>query len=156
MYLFGAADRFNTEIVPGVSSFAACAAVSGFPLTARRDVLTVLPGPLPDQNLPTTSRAQTPLLFKVGRHLGRLKTALAAHDLLDKAMYRTGKFTDQVVKPLADVTADKAPYFSMILVHKRGTPMTATKIFVLNKAEWLLLRNCPALLSEQAGPLVFG
>ena len=32
MYLFGRmADRFNTEIVPGVSSFTACAAVSGFP-----------------------------------------------------------------------------------------------------------------------------
>ena len=123
MYLFGRmADRFNTEIVPGVSSFTACAAVSGFPLTARNDVLTVLPGPLPDQELADHfARADAFVIPKVGRHLGRLKTALSAHDLLDKAMYiERASLPNQVVKPLADVTAEKAPYFSMILVHKRG------------------------------------
>ena len=123
MYLFGRmADRFDTEIIPGVSSFTACAAASGFPLTARNDVLTVLPGPLPDDQLADHfARADAFVIPKVGRHLGRLKAALAAQDLLDKAMYiERASLPNQMVMPLAEVTAQSAPYFSMILVHKRG------------------------------------
>src|SRR3546814_13731317 len=49
MYLFGRmAGRFPVQVVPGVSSLTAAAAVSGSPLAARNDVLTVLPAPLPD------------------------------------------------------------------------------------------------------------
>jgi len=123
MYLFGRmADRFDTEIIPGVSSFTACAAASGFPLTARNDVLTVLPGPLPDDQLADHfARADAFVIPKVGRHLGRLKAALAAQDLLDKAMYiERASLPNQMVMPLAEVRAQSAPYFSMILVHKRG------------------------------------
>src|SRR3546814_9786966 len=44
MYLFGQiAERFPVEVVPGVSSLTACAAVLGAPLAARDDVLTVVP-----------------------------------------------------------------------------------------------------------------
>ena len=47
MYLFGRmAERFTVEVVPGVSSLTACAAVLGAPLAARNDVLTVVPAPL--------------------------------------------------------------------------------------------------------------
>src|SRR3546814_2327553 len=52
MYLFGRmAGRFPVQVVPGVSSLTAAAAVSGSPLAARNDVLTVLPAPLPDARL---------------------------------------------------------------------------------------------------------
>src|SRR3546814_18766919 len=41
MYLFGrTAERFPVEVVPGVSSLTACAAVLGAPLAARDGVLT--------------------------------------------------------------------------------------------------------------------
>ena len=46
MYLFGRmAEEFPVEVVPGVSSLTACAAVLGAPLAARNDVLTVVPAP---------------------------------------------------------------------------------------------------------------
>ena len=49
MYLHARlAPRFTAEIVPGVTSVTACAAVAGRPLVARNERLTVLPGPLPD------------------------------------------------------------------------------------------------------------
>jgi len=52
MYLFGRmAERHPVEVVPGVSSLTACAAVLGAPLAARNDVLTVLPAPLPAEAL---------------------------------------------------------------------------------------------------------
>ncbi len=52
MYLFGRmAERFTIEVVPGVSSMTACAAVLGAPLAARKDVLTVVPAPLDEAAL---------------------------------------------------------------------------------------------------------
>ena len=52
MYLFGRlAARFKVEIVPGVSSLTASAAALQAPLAARNDVLAVLPGPLPEEEL---------------------------------------------------------------------------------------------------------
>lgn len=52
MYLFERlSPRFACEIVPGVTSLTACAARLGRPLTARNDVLTVIPGPLPDDEI---------------------------------------------------------------------------------------------------------
>ena len=123
MYLFGRmAEHYPTEIVPGVSCFTACAAAAKFPLTARNDVLTVLPGPLTNQQLAEhLAFGQAFVIPKVGRHLARLKTLLADNDLLDKAAYiERASLANQVVMPLADVAIESAPYFSMILVHRRG------------------------------------
>ncbi len=52
MYLFERlADRYATEVVPGVSSMMASAAALGRPLAARNDILSVVPGPLEDKVL---------------------------------------------------------------------------------------------------------
>ena len=49
MYVFARlADQFACQVVPGVTSIAACAARAGRPLVARNERLTVLPGPLPE------------------------------------------------------------------------------------------------------------
>src|SRR3546814_1132356 len=47
LYLFGrVAERFPVEVVPGVSSPTARAAVLGAPLAAPNAVLTIIPAPL--------------------------------------------------------------------------------------------------------------
>ena len=123
MYLFGRmADRYQTQIVPGVSSLTACASAASFPITARNDVLTVLPGPLSDDDLARHLEVGEAFVIpKVGRHLGRIKRMLAAKGLLDQAKYvERASLPNQVVAQLADVTEEKAPYFSMVLVHRRG------------------------------------
>ena len=52
MYLFARlCPHYRIEIVPGVTSVTACAAVAGLPLVARNERLTVLPGPLPEPEL---------------------------------------------------------------------------------------------------------
>ncbi|HIW69478.1 MAG TPA: precorrin-2 C(20)-methyltransferase, partial [Candidatus Dietzia merdigallinarum] len=43
--------RFDTEIVPGVPAFAAATATAATPLVRQTDVLTVLPGTLPEPEL---------------------------------------------------------------------------------------------------------
>jgi precorrin-2/cobalt-factor-2 C20-methyltransferase len=116
-------DRFRVEIVPGVTSVTACAAAAGMPLAARNEVVTVLPGPLPDDALRLRlDAAETLVIMKVGRHLGRVRALLAAEGLLDRAVYvERATLGAERVMPLAEAP-DAAPYFSMILIAKGADP----------------------------------
>lgn len=122
MYLYGRlADRFPVEVVPGVSSLTACAAALGAPLSARNDVLTVLPGPLDDATLRARlAGTDAAAIVKVGRHFARIRGVLDSLGLAKNARYiERATMADQRILPLAEVGADSAPYFSMILVHRR-------------------------------------
>ncbi|MEM9795966.1 MAG: precorrin-2 C(20)-methyltransferase [Pseudomonadota bacterium] len=124
MYLFARLkDRATVEITPGVTSLTACAARADLPLTARNEVMTVLPGPLPDEALRRhLNAADTLALMKVGRHLPRLRDLLRAEGLLDTAHYvERATLGAERVLPLADAP-DDAPYFSMILIAKGADP----------------------------------
>ena len=124
MYLFARlADRFPVEIVPGVSSLTACAAALKRPLTARNDVLTVLPGPLPDAELrQRIEAAQAIAIMKVGRHLPRIRALLDEMGLTANAGYiERASLVAEHVSKLADAP-DNAPYFSMILIYRGDDP----------------------------------
>lgn len=124
MYLFARlADRFPTEIVPGVSSLGACSAALRRPLTARNDVLTVIPGPLPDEDMRAKiDAAEAIAIMKVGRHLPRIRALLDAMNLTANSGYiERASLTEQTVLPLADAP-ESAPYFSMILIYKGDDP----------------------------------
>ena len=109
------------QVVPGVSSLMACADVAGAPLAARNDVLTVLPAPLPEAELMRRlALCDAAALIKVGRHLGKLRRVLRTLGLLDQARYvERATLGAQRVLPL-EAAGDVAPYFSMVLVHRRG------------------------------------
>ena len=124
MYLFARlAGRFPCEVVPGVSSLSACAAALTRPLTARNDVLTVIPGPLPDAALRARIEgAEAVAIMKVGRHLPRIRSLLDAMDLTGRAGYvERASLPDGRAMPLADAP-DSAPYFSMILIYRGNDP----------------------------------
>ncbi len=124
MYLFARlSERFRCEVVPGVSSLAACSAALARPLTARNDVLTVLPGPLEDDAMRARiDTAQAIAIMKVGRHLPRLRALLEEMELTACAGYvERASLAAQKVMPLADAPA-MAPYFSMILIYKGNDP----------------------------------
>ena len=124
MYLFARlADRFPTEIVPGVSSLGACSAALRRPLTARNDVLTVIPGPLPDDEMRAKiDAAEAVAIMKVGRHLSRIRALLDEMGLTAQAGYiERASLDEQIVLPLADAP-HSAPYFSMILIYKGDDP----------------------------------
>ncbi|MTI43850.1 precorrin-2 C(20)-methyltransferase [Roseibium hamelinense] len=121
MYLYERlSGRFPCEVVPGVTSLTACAAQLQRPLTARTDVMTVVPGPLDDTEIQQKiEAAQAVAIMKVGRHLGRLKRLLEAMGLLDKAGYvERASLPEQKVMRLSQVAGETAPYFSMILIYK--------------------------------------
>ncbi len=124
MYLFARlAERWPTEVVPGVSSLTACAARLAMPLAARNDVLTVLPAPLDDAAL--TARLETAdaaAIIKLGRHFERVRALLKSLGLAERARYIAHATMDvEQAVGLDQADPDAVPYFSMILVHRRGT-----------------------------------
>ncbi|QKV20492.1 precorrin-2 C(20)-methyltransferase [Oricola thermophila] len=121
MYLFERLGRrYPTEIVPGVSSIMASAAALGRPLAARNDVLTVIPGPLPDGEMEVLiGGAGAVAIMKVGRHFARIRALIERLGLLDAAGYcERVSLAEERVVPLAAVPGDTAPYFSTILIYK--------------------------------------
>jgi len=123
MYLYERlASGYDTEVVPGVSSMMAAASAAGRPLAARNDVLTVLPGPLSDEELTNRINVADALaVIKIGRHFNRLRALIEKLNLLPHAIYaeRVSLGSERLM-PLAEVSEDTAPYFSMILIYKGG------------------------------------
>ncbi len=124
MYLHARlAEAYDVQVIPGVTSVTACAAVAGRPLVARNEVLTVLPGPLPEAAMRSRIReAETLAIMKVGRHLPKLRALLLSEGLTDRAIYiERATLAQEVCLPLAEAP-ETAPYFSMILVTKGADP----------------------------------
>ena len=69
--------KYLVEIVPGVSSMTACAAMAKKPLAARNEVLTVLPGPLSKKELERRlADNNSSAIMKVGRHIKKIKSVI--------------------------------------------------------------------------------
>jgi precorrin-2/cobalt-factor-2 C20-methyltransferase len=122
MYLFARlAEEHEVEIVPGVSSPMACAAALRAPLAAKNDVLCVLPAPLDEAALKARLEAcDAAAIVKVGRHIAKVRRVLGELGLEARARYIERASLDaERILPLAEAD-DPAPYFSMILVHRRG------------------------------------
>ncbi|XVV06366.1 precorrin-2 C(20)-methyltransferase [Actinosynnema sp. CA-248983] len=119
------AHRYPAEVVPGVTSVSAGAAVIGKPLVERDEVLTVLPGTLPAETLAAHLATGDPVaIMKLGRTFPHVREALERSGRLDEAWYveraTTGK---QRTAPLSEVDAGGVPYFSLALLpSKAGVP----------------------------------
>ncbi|MFC5138191.1 precorrin-2 C(20)-methyltransferase [Actinomycetospora rhizophila] len=115
------ADRYPTEVVPGVTSVAAAAAALGRPLVERDEVLTVLPGTLPPDELAARLAAtDAAAVMKLGRTFTGVRAALATSGRLDEAHYVERASTEaQRTAPLADVDPASVPYFSVAVVPSR-------------------------------------
>ena len=117
------AGKYTVEVVPGVTSVTACAAVSGRPLVARNERLTVLPGPMDEATLrERIAGAESVAIMKVGRHLPKIRGVIENLGLTAQASYiERATLKEQVVLPLSKAP-EKAPYFSMILLTKGADP----------------------------------
>jgi precorrin-2/cobalt-factor-2 C20-methyltransferase len=123
MYLYARmCDEFRVEVIPGVSSIMAGSAALGFALASRNDILTVLPGPLEAGRMKERlCEAEAAIILKVGRHFRKIYRVLDDLDLLSRSRYiERATLENQRIAPLEDIDPEGVPYFSMILVHKRG------------------------------------
>lgn len=111
-------SRYETEIVPGVPAFLAATAAAASPLVRQTDVLTVLPGTLPEPELARRlAGTDGAVVMKLGRTFPAVRRALEAAGRLDDALYvERASMPQQRWMPVAEVDADTVPYFSLIVV----------------------------------------
>lgn len=112
------AERFEVEVVPGVTSVSAASAAMATPLVERDEVFTVLPGTLPADELARRLRStDAAAIMKLGRTFPTVVRALEQSGRLAEARYVERASTDrQRVLSMGDVDPSDVPYFSMIVV----------------------------------------
>lgn len=112
------ADRFPTEIVPGVPAFLAATAATASPLVRQTDVLTVLPGTLPEPELARRlADTDGAIIMKLGRTFPAVRRALAAAGRLEHALYvERASMPEERWIPVTEVDEASVPYFSLIVV----------------------------------------
>ena len=112
------ADRFPTEVVPGITAMSGCWSLSGLPIVQGDDVLSVLPGTMGEEAL---SRrlvdTEAAVIMKVGRNLPKIRRALEKAGRLGEAIYvERGTMPTSRSMRLSEKLDDSAPYFSLVLV----------------------------------------
>jgi precorrin-2/cobalt-factor-2 C20-methyltransferase len=114
--------RAEMDVIAGITGMAGCWHATGVPMTWGDDVLTVLMGTLPTDDLVAHMRSADALaIMKTGRNLPRVRAALQqAGRLGDAWLIERGSMPDQRVARLADVDAADCPYFAIVLVHGQG------------------------------------
>ena len=108
-------------VVPGITGMSGAWTASGQPITWGDDVLTVATATLPEAELVRRIRdADALVVMKVGRHLPKLRRAVAAAGREAAAwLVEYAQMAEQRVTPLAEA-GDEAPYFAIMLIHGRG------------------------------------
>lgn len=123
MYLFARmSPRYRTVVVPGVSSILAAAAALGQPLAARDDSLAVIPATLPEARIESLLReCEAAAFVKLGRHIDKVRRVIDRAGLMAQARYieNVGRAGERAAL-LSAIDTPRAPYFSLVLVHRRG------------------------------------
>ena len=112
------ADRYETRVVPGISSLTAGAAAIARPLACGDELLSVLSGVMTTDDLKQALVAcDAAVIIKLGRNLTKVREVIESVGLIDRAWYvERASHEAEICSPLADADAARAPYFSMIVI----------------------------------------
>ncbi len=114
--------RHEIETVPGITAMSGAWSGAGHPIAHGDDVLTVLPGTLPDDRLAAVlASSDASVVMKLGRNLPRVRARLAGAGRLADALY-VEHATTAAARTMRLAERDDsaaAPYFSLILVPGR-------------------------------------
>lgn len=112
------ADRFETEVVPGVCSVVASASVLRTPLVYRDQRLQVLAGTLPEETLTERlSGVEAAAIMKLGSNFEKVRRVIFKLGLETRARYvERATMEGERTLPLAEIAPESVPYFSMILI----------------------------------------
>jgi precorrin-2 C20-methyltransferase / precorrin-3B C17-methyltransferase len=131
------ADRFETEVVPGIPAFAAATAAVASPLVRLTDVLTILPGTLPEAELARRlADTDGAIIMKLGRTFPAVVSALRQAGRLDGALYvERASMAEERWLPVAGVDPTSVPYFSLIVVPGDTKPAIAPAVTTVAVAQ---------------------
>jgi len=117
MHVFERLRAYPCVVIPGVTGMAGAWAEALLPMTQGNDVLSVLPGTLPEDALAAQlAGSDAAVIMKTGRNLPKIRRALERAGRMADAVYvEYATMTASRVLNVRDVTTP-APYFSLILV----------------------------------------
>jgi precorrin-2/cobalt-factor-2 C20-methyltransferase len=112
------AEKYETEVVPGVCSVLGAAAQLGAPLVYRNQTLSILSGVMSAEELKQRlAGTEAAAIMKLGKNLDKVRGVLSGLGLMDRALYiERATMQNQRIAPLAEVSGSDCPYFSIILV----------------------------------------
>ena len=119
MYIYDRlSQKFDTEIIPGISSVMASAAMIGIPLTYRNDVFMVLSGILSQEVIKEKLKvADAAVIIKLGKNFNKVKQVLEELGLIERAKYiENATRENQKILSMNEVEAETVPYFSLIVI----------------------------------------
>jgi precorrin-2 C20-methyltransferase/precorrin-3B C17-methyltransferase len=121
-------ERFEAVIVPGVTSVSAASAATGIPLVQGDEVLTILPGTLPvDELKRRLADTDAAVVLKLGRSYPAVREALSSAGRLENAFYVERASTpNQRVLAADEVDDETVPYFSLAMLPGAATPDAPT------------------------------
>lgn len=125
MYIFNRLSaRFAVEVVPGISSVMASAAMLGVPITYRNDVFAIMPATLKPEILrDRLSVVDAAAIIKLGRHFAKIRQILDELGLLDRALYiERATLPNQKIIPIREVDPAAATYWALILIPSQTKP----------------------------------
>lgn len=109
------------EVIPGVSSINAAAAVTGQPLVDGAERLAVLPATYEGEGLEEVLRQfDTIVLLKVNQVFDRVLATLESLNLAEKSVYvrRCGSPQEEVVRDIRSLRGKDLDYLSLLIVRK--------------------------------------
>ncbi len=115
-------DDVPVTVVPATTGMSAAWTATGQPITWGDDVLTVLMGTLPRDELVSRMKSTDALVvMKIGRNIDKIRAALKYAGKYDAAwLVEFASMPNQTVQRLADAPEKVTPYFSIIVVHGQG------------------------------------
>lgn len=114
-------DRFDAVVIPGISSPSGAVTRMGVPLVEDKEVLTIIPGTLAEDDLTARIAAtDSAVIMKLGRTFPTVRRALERAGRLDDATYvERATMEGERILPVADVDPAEVPYFAVIVLPSR-------------------------------------
>jgi precorrin-2/cobalt-factor-2 C20-methyltransferase len=114
--------KVEMEIVPGITGMSGCWTATGTPITWGSDILTILPGSLPEDELARRmGESDAFVVMKTGRNLPKIRRALAQAGRLEAAfLVEHGTTRQERIARLSEMEEGDCPYFAIVLAHGGG------------------------------------
>jgi len=112
------AAAYKTEVIPGITSLSGCWSQAGVPIAQGEDVLSIVPGMLPEDELEQRLYGcDAIVLIKIGAHLAKVRRVLNRCGRMAGAIYvERGTMPEAKCIPLERFKEPEAPYFALVLV----------------------------------------